>query len=56
MGAELLPLFVREPCVHLKELQKAMEIKTDDNGIFRFWVLVFCLFVWESFFAMDWQS
>lgn len=56
MGAELLPLFVREPCVHLKELQKAMEIKTDDNGIFRFWVLVFCLFVWGSFFAMDWQS
>lgn len=34
MGAELLPLFIREPRVHLKELQKAMAEKTDDNGIF----------------------
>lgn len=34
-GAELPPLFGGEPHVHLKELQKAMKEKTeDDNWIF----------------------
>lgn len=41
MGAELLPLFVREPCVHLKEFQKATEGKTHDNGIFPIYLWVF---------------
>lgn len=45
MGRELLSLFGGEPHVHLKELQKTMEEKTEDDN----WIFLFLC-------SMDWQS